>query len=128
MYQFRAKALVNGDWVYGGVVETSKHTYIVPSTIEITGNELVADVFVEVDDSTVGQYIGRKDKLGARIFVGDKLLARSPDEFEETGYSETHSVVVNTPNGFGLLDECGELDELEYVSFENDEVVGTIFD
>lgn len=86
---FRGKSKETGEWVYGYLV---KHLPYTPSAIitkeelkEIEGDYeyyIVKDGFsdwnmprntenVRVDPNTVGQYIGKKDNHGIRLYEGD---------------------------------------------------------
>lgn len=87
---FRAKAInrdpnreyrtnyKNGDWVYGLITRFSIETSFGVSPAHMTNEEGIAGI--DVDDNTIGQYIGRKDKNGTKIFEGDIF------EIEDDGY------------------------------------------
>lgn len=72
---FRGKRLDNGEWV-GGHVYTTVHFQ---DTIEEEWYCFINPVgcypthAYQVDPDTLGQYIGKKDKEGRRIFTGDLL-------------------------------------------------------
>ena len=75
MIIFRGKRIDNGEWVCGFIVKMFGTYHIIDKDDENTAYEVIP--------STVGQYIGLKDKNGKRIFEGDILGSRydylSPD-------------------------------------------------
>lgn len=67
---FRGKRKDNGEWVYGKVVSFWDKTLIVPKSTNTCHKAEVIPGY-EVIPETVGQYIGRDDKNGEKIFEGD---------------------------------------------------------
>ena len=69
--KFRAKRIDNGEWVYG-------HFYKTPDV------SLIADINVNsaisVDESTLGQFIDRRDKNGVEIYFGDLITVDGVDD------------------------------------------------
>lgn len=79
---FRGKRVDNGEWVEGcyikGVMAKYKNSYILPDNVNQKGCDPL-DGF-KVHPETVGQFTGRLDKNGNKIFQGDKFDA---DQFSD---------------------------------------------
>ena len=74
---FRGKRIDNGEWVEGHLLEQDYPCYkahIVPYiNIEQDNRhtDILEHMIYEVDPATVGEFSGKHDKIGRRIFEGD---------------------------------------------------------
>ena len=139
-YLFRAKRIDNGEWVEGYYVrgldmyENEVHLIFEPTTMFYSHGE--TDGFVEVDQSTICQYTGLKDKNGNLIWEND--IVKCVDVNAETEFFAV--VEFGNPNGFyswgyqlkHIWGDESNLDILLWIDMEETgatcEIIGNIFD
>ena len=132
----RAKRMDNGEWVYGVYFDGTKITdrtfmiveYCHDEPDQFSNSRYLSFTGFEVDPSTCGEFIGRNDKNGNKIFTGDILKDKAIIAFFED---------LSWEGGGSLLPgyycekwfDYGNDGDLDWSNgFGDVEVIGNIFD
>jgi len=124
---FRAKTVDNNEWVCGYYANCHNDSL----ENNTTGNFIIEypDKYHEIYTDTIGQYAGRCDKNGKRIFEGDIVKTNyfGKDYGEGRNFDEYDTYVVEwVDSGFCMKNKTGI-----YGLFKDDEsieVIGNIYE
>lgn len=123
--KFRGRDM-NRNWVYGLLTKKKVRNSGRASYAIATGDCSLAET-IPVDEKTIGEFTGCKDKNGVEIYDGDMLVNVNAPEDVLTVYRDTGGWYVGVPvlvEGAGLYDGSitDNFDSSKY------EVVGNIFE
>lgn len=119
-FLFRGKRLDNGEWVYGYYVYAPNHLNQQEHLIQPVADDGQLAALRKVDPDTVGQFTGKFDKNGRRIFEGD--ICRINDMIYKVEFKYSQWAIS------ALLKQYYRYPTFHFNCGESCEIIGNIYD
>ncbi|EBD1472290.1 hypothetical protein BBD51_02145 [Listeria monocytogenes] len=125
--EFRAKRIDNGEWIYGNLIPfEDSATFIFADERKgastLTYAHLIINNMHAIDEKTIGQYTGLKDKNGKKIFEGDIVEISVYDRLD---WSSIKGKVVFL-NGAWLVEDVGHFAITLQTETNEIEIIGNV--
>ncbi|HAC0644327.1 TPA_asm: hypothetical protein GYZ23_05495 [Listeria monocytogenes] len=125
--EFRAKRIDNGEWIYGNLIPfEDSATFIFADERKgasaLTYAHFIINNMHAIDEKTIGQYTGLKDKNGKKIFEGDIVDISVYDRLD---WSSIKGKVVFL-NGAWLVEDVGHFAITLQSETNEIEVIGNV--